>query len=90
VSSRWIEDASYVRLQEITLGYRLPTSFAGRTGLTDAQIYVSGRNLHTWTDYTGYNPDANSGGSSSHTTLSNEFYSYPLARTISFGVKTSW
>jgi TonB-linked SusC/RagA family outer membrane protein len=90
VSSRWIEDASYVRLQEITLGYRLPARFAGRANLADARIFVSGRNLKTWSDFLGFNPEANSAGSSSNTTISNEFYSYPLARTITFGISGSF
>jgi TonB-linked SusC/RagA family outer membrane protein len=89
-SSRWIEDASYVRLQEITFGYQLPARFAGLANLTDARIYVSGRNLKTWSDYDGFNPEANSAGSGSNTTMANEFYSYPLARTISFGIQGSF
>ena len=96
-SSRWVEDASYIRLQEVTLGYRIPLRIAGRANFSDARIYVSGRNLKTWTDYTGFNPEANSAGSgatygtaNTNTTISNEFYSYPLARTISFGVQGSW
>ena len=86
VSSRWIEDASYVRLQEVTLGYRLPQRFASLAKMSDARVFVSGRNLKTWQDYTGFNPDANSAGSGSNTTISNEFYSYPLARTVTFGI----
>ncbi len=89
-TSRWIEDASYVRIQEITLGYKLPGRFAGMANLADARLFVSGRNLKTWSDYMGFNPEANSAGSSSNTTMSNEFYSYPLARTITFGVQGSF
>ncbi len=89
-SSRWIEDASYIRLQEITLGYRLPQRYAGLANMSDARIFVSGRNLKTWTDYLGFNPEANSAGSGSLTTMANEFYSYPLARTITFGVQGSF
>lgn len=89
-SSRWIEDASYIRLQEVTLGYRLPARFAGLANMVDARIFVSGRNLKTWSDYIGFNPEANSLGSGSLTSLSNEFYSYPLARTITFGVQGSF
>ena len=50
--------------------------------LADARLFVSGRNLKTWSDYLGFNPEANSAGSGSNTTMANEFYSYPLARTI--------
>jgi TonB-linked SusC/RagA family outer membrane protein len=85
-TSRWIEDASYIRLQEVTLGYRIPANFAAKANVSDARIFISGRNLKTWQDFLGFNPDANSAGSSSNTTISNEFYSYPLARTFTIGV----
>jgi TonB-linked SusC/RagA family outer membrane protein len=90
VSSRFIEDGSYVRLQEITLGYRLPRSAARLMNMTEARAFVSGRNLYTWTDYTGYNPDVNSNGSSANISLGTDFYAYPLARTFSVGIRGSW
>jgi TonB-linked SusC/RagA family outer membrane protein len=89
-SSRIVEDGSYVRLQEVTLGYRLPASIRTLGGLSEARIFVSGRNLYTWTDYTGYNPDVNSNGSGTNTSLATDFYAYPLARTFSFGITGSW
>jgi hypothetical protein len=87
-----VEDGSYVRLQEVSVGYRLPASISRRTNLGDSRIYVSGRNLKTWTDYGGFNPDANSNGSSSSVNfaLGEDFYSYPLARTFTFGISGSF
>ena len=85
-----MEDASYVRLQEVTLGYRIPAQLSGRINMNDARIYVSGRNLKTWQDYTGFNPDANSPGNDTNTTIANEFYSYPLARTFTIGISGSF
>lgn len=90
VSSRFVEDGSYIRLQELTLGYRLPRSWARTLNMDEARFFVSGRNLVTWTDYTGYNPDVNSNGSSATISLGTDFYAYPLARTLSFGVRGSW
>jgi hypothetical protein len=90
VSSRYFEDGSYVRLQEVTLGYRLPAQLIGNANLSEARIYVSGRNLYTWTDYSGYSPDVNSPGSSSNTSLATEFYAYPLPRTIMVGISGAW
>lgn len=90
-SSRFIEDGSYVRLQEVTLGYALPATLRrGLGGLNQTRLFVTGRNLVTWTDYTGYNPDVNSGGSSANTSLATDFYAYPLARTVSIGISGSW
>lgn len=90
VSSRFVEDGSYIRLQEITLGYALPNRWGSRFGVNDARLFVSGRNLKTWTKFTGYNPDVNSNGSSSNISLGTDFYAYPLARTITFGFSGSW
>lgn len=86
LSSRYFEDGSYVRLQEATLGYRLPARIAAALRLSEARLYLSGRNLHTWTKYSGYSPDVNSNGSGSNTALSTEFYAYPSARTFMFGI----
>lgn len=85
VSSRYMEDGSYLRLQDVTLGYHLPRALVGR-GLSDARIFVTGNNLKLWTKYLGYDPDVNSNGSSSNTALGVDFYSYPRARTVSFGL----
>jgi TonB-linked SusC/RagA family outer membrane protein len=89
-SSRHFQDASYVRLQEVTLGYRLPVQLLGGVGLNEGRFYVSGRNLATWTDYTGYNPEPNSNGSSSNIALGEDFYSYPLARSFTIGISSTW
>jgi TonB-linked SusC/RagA family outer membrane protein len=90
ISSRFIEDGSYIRLGEITLGYALPTRLATKVHLRDGRLYVSGRNLKTWTNYTGYNPDANSGGVGANVVMGVDYYAYPIARTYSIGFTTSW
>jgi TonB-linked SusC/RagA family outer membrane protein len=89
-SSRLLEDASYVRLQEVTVGYQLPQTLAARAGMSRARLYVSGRNIHTWTDYSGYSPDVNSGGASSSTTFGTDFYTYPIARAFTIGFQGTW
>ena len=86
ISSRYFEDGSYVRLQEVTLGYKLPASIGAALHMPDARVWLSGRNLHTWTAFTGYSPDVNSNGSGSNTALSTEFYAYPPARTFMVGI----
>jgi hypothetical protein len=90
MSSRMVEDGSFVRLGEVTLGYKLPTRLLGRTGLDDARLFVSGRNLKTWTNYTGYNPDVNSNGAGANVVTGVDYYAYPLARTINLGLSAGW
>ena len=86
ISSRLIEPGAYTRLQEVTLGFKAPAAFSRIGGIQNARFYVSGRNLHTWTKFSGFNPDVNSNGSGSNTSLGQEFYSYPLARTWMVGL----
>ncbi|UCC25706.1 MAG: TonB-dependent receptor [Gemmatimonadales bacterium] len=90
-SDRWLEDASYTRLQEVTLGYTLPSSLAGRLKMQQARIYLAGRNLYTWTEYSGYSPDMNTGGSDAGAaSLAIDFYGYPFARSFTIGFQGIW
>ncbi|HEU4632283.1 MAG TPA: TonB-dependent receptor [Gemmatimonadaceae bacterium] len=51
------QDASYVRLRDVTLSYNLDPSLSSRLGVSSARVYVSGRNLATWTDWIGLDPE---------------------------------
>jgi hypothetical protein len=76
-----IDDGSFVKLREISLRYSL-----GRVrGLGDVSVNVSGRNLISWDNYKGYDPEVNAGGQS--TVLRGiDFGSVPIPRTFSLGV----
>jgi hypothetical protein len=91
ISSRYMEDGSFWRLQDLTLGYRLPEQWAGGLGFASARLYGSVRNLFEITDYSGYTPDVNSNGQFfGNVGLGTDFYAYPQARTYSFGVQATW
>ncbi len=90
-SSRYLEDASYVRLGEVTLGVKVPDAINNLIRASNSRFFVSGKNLKTWTDYSGYAPENNYGGSgAAAATLGTDFYAYPLARTITFGFQGNW
>lgn len=57
--SRWVEDGSYLRVKNISLGYTLPSSIIEPLGVSSVRIYATGTNLLTFTDYSGYDPEAN-------------------------------
>ena len=90
VSDRFIEDGSYLRIQEITLSWKLPARLLAGRGFDNARLYVSGHNLHNFTKYTGYDPDVNSNGSTANIDLGTDYYAYPRARTFTFGVSSQW
>lgn len=60
-SSRWVEKGDYLRLKNVTLGYRLSQQLLSKIGFNAARIYVSANNLWTITKYTGYDPEASMG-----------------------------
>ncbi|WP_343305028.1 SusC/RagA family TonB-linked outer membrane protein [Chitinophaga niabensis] len=77
-TSRDIQDASYVRLRNAQLAYRIPAEIVKRTQLLrSAMIYVQGQNLLTFTSWTGFDPEDNN---------STAFFEYPAARTITAGL----
>jgi len=90
ISSRFVEDGSYLRIGEVTLGYQLPSRLSAAMRMENARFYISGRNLHTFTDYTGYNPDVNSAGSDANLVAGTDYYAYPIARSWTFGISAAW
>ena len=78
-----IENGDYARLERVGLGYNIPLK--RKKVLKAINVIVGANNLYTLTDYTGYNPDVNSFGTSS---LANgiDYGSYPLMRSVTAGV----
>jgi len=58
MSNRWVEDGSYIRLKNITLGYSLPAAWTKKAKLTGARVYVSAQNLLMITSYSGFDPES--------------------------------
>jgi len=86
-SSRVVEDGSFLRLKTVSLGYNFDATWVKRMRIKSLRTYVSAQNLHTWTNYSGSNPDV----STRHSVLTPgfDFASYPLARTLVFGISAS-
>lgn len=84
-SSLYIEDASYVKLREISLGYSLPTKYIESIGLERLSFSISGRNLYTWTDVEGFDPDNNLTGASKGRGL--EYFTNPSTSSFFFTVR---
>lgn len=88
-SDRFIEDGSFLRLRNVTLGYTLPNSLLDKLGLRDLRLYVSGTNLLTWTDYSGFTPEiVRNGGDPFSAGIDNGIY--PIAKTYNAGLTVSF
>ncbi|MDP2336054.1 MAG: TonB-dependent receptor [Bacteroidota bacterium] len=90
VSNRWIEDGSYLRLKNIKLGYNVPFHKTNGIGITNLQFYVSGQNLLTLTKYSWWDPEVNTEGGANSTSQGFDFYGYPSAKTITFGIQAGF
>lgn len=87
-----IEDASFLRLQSVTLGYTLPTNLTKKVGIQNVRFYVTASNLFCWTNYSGYDPEVSSysrNSSYSGLTPGIDYSSYPKSRAWTFGVNVT-
>lgn len=85
-SDAQIEDASYLRIKNITLGYTLPARISQKALMRSARIYVSANNIHTFTKYRGYDPEVNAFGQSS-LLQGIDYGGYPPAKSIIGGIQ---
>ncbi|WNJ16842.1 TonB-dependent receptor [Pontibacter sp. G13] len=84
-SDRFVEDGSYLRLKTASLGYTLPKSAVSKIGMDRIRIFVTGQNLLTFTNYSGFDPEVNT-FDGSNTALGTDFLTYPQARSYTAGV----
>jgi TonB-linked SusC/RagA family outer membrane protein len=93
-SSRWVEDGSYARLKNISIGYSIPAAklaAIAKGSITGVRFYVSAQNLFTITNYTGYDPEiAVRTGLDSSLAMGIDYGQFPSARTILGGVQLSF
>lgn len=84
VSSRWVEDASYFRIRNITLGYNFPQALTQKIKVQTLRLYAGVQNAVTFSKYLGYNPEVS--GYEGPLTGGVDYGSYPLARTYTIGL----
>lgn len=85
-SDLYVQDGSYLRLKNISLGYTLPRSLTQKVKISRLRMYVMAENLITWTKYWGYDPEIGSGS----TSLGVDYGVYPQARTWTVGFNLSF
>ena len=83
-----VEDASYLKLSNITIGYSFPKRMINKLGLSKLRIYATGNNLLTWTPYTGFDPEVST--MSDALTPGVDFGAYPRSRSFVFGVNVAF
>ena len=89
VTSYGIEDGSFLRINNVTLGYSLPKSLLAKVGITKCRLYTTANNLYTFTNYTGFDPESSTRNSTG-LTPGVDWGAYPRSRTITVGINLSF
>jgi TonB-linked SusC/RagA family outer membrane protein len=89
ITDRFLESGSYLRIQNVRIGYNLPTAWAKKIAMSSLKAYVSGQNIYTFTKYSGLDPEV--GALNQDPTLQNIDYGrYPMPRVITVGLNVEF
>jgi hypothetical protein len=89
MSDRWIEDGSYLRIQNISLSYTMPQKWMKSIGVSNIKLYANAQNVYTFTKYSGLDPEI--GSYNQRAGLSNvDMGRYPSPRVFTFGANISF
>lgn len=83
-----VEDGSFLKLSNVTLGYTFPRTLLKKTGISKLRLYVTGSNLFTWTRYSGFDPEVSTRGNS--LTPGVDFGAYPKSCSYVFGINLAF
>ncbi len=96
ISSRYIENGSYLRVKSVTLGYNLPKSIVNKLRISRFMLFVTAENLLTFTKYSGFDPEVSAfsasyqDNTSKNTSAGVDYGTYPQSRDILFGVNITF
>lgn len=87
-----VEDGSFIRLNNLNIGYSLPTAVLSKLRISQLRIYATGNNLAIWTKYSGYDPEVSTGRNSAYSALTPgvDYSSFPRSRSYTFGLNITF
>lgn len=87
-----VEDGSFIRLNQLTIGYSLPGALLQKVKVSQLRVYVTGNNLHLWTKYSGYDPEVSTSRSSDYQGLTPgvDYSSFPRSRSYTIGLNVTF
>ena len=89
ITSYGVEDGSFLRINNVTLGYSVPKTIIAKIGITKCRLYVTANNLYTFTNYTGFDPETSTRNSSG-LTPGVDWGAYPRSRTLTVGINLNF
>jgi TonB-linked SusC/RagA family outer membrane protein len=88
--SRYVEDGSYARLKNITLGYNLPKALVSKIGVSNLRAFFTATNLLTLTKYSGYDPEVSTFNVSTDAVRGIDLSNYPTVKTLTIGINLTF
>lgn len=88
-STRFVEDGSYIRLKSLTLSYKVLSNNPKIKAISNLSVYITGQNLLTLTNYSGFDPEVNAYGNSA-VELGIDYGTYPQARSVILGINVEF
>ncbi|MCM1511390.1 MAG: TonB-dependent receptor [Clostridium sp.] len=85
-----VENASFLRLQNVTIGYNLPKNWLRNIFIQSVRVYVTGYNLLTFTDYSGYDPEVDTSSKKNPMCPGIDYAAYPKSRTFTVGLNVTF
>ena len=85
-----VEDASFLRLQNVTVGYTLPKKWTRTVFLESVRVYFTGYNLLTFTGYDGYDPEVDTSSKKNPMCPGIDYAAYPKSRTFVGGINITF
>ncbi|REA61547.1 TonB-dependent receptor [Dyadobacter luteus] len=87
-----VEDGSFIRLNNLNLGYSFPQRWISKLKMSQFRVYVTGNNLHLWSKYTGYDPEVSTSRSSGYQGLTPgvDYSSFPRSRSYTVGLNVTF
>ena len=90
LTDRFVEDASFVRLSSLTIGYSLPDTWLKKAYIKTARIFFTGSNLFCATKYTGADPEVDTRSKINPLATNVDFSAFPKSRAFNFGINLSF
>jgi hypothetical protein len=87
VSSAWVEDASFLRIRNLSLTYNFGGKITEQLHISGLRVYITAQNLYTFTKYSGYDPEASN---EVYRVMGVDYGGYPAARSFIFGVNVNF
>ncbi|RIA08602.1 TonB-linked SusC/RagA family outer membrane protein [Flavobacteriaceae bacterium MAR_2010_72] len=89
-ADNYIEDGSYLRVKSVSLAYTLSNQFLSKLSINKLKIYITGKNLYTFTNYTGVDPEVSWGGQNNALSAGADFGGYPTSKTYLMGLNINF